>query len=341
MKRGILVGLVLGALLTGCDNAAVETYDPASSFDPKLTILLPEEKGLGTVPYRPSGELSIELQAEIPALCKPIRADVELITPSQPEGAKVRDVVTLTPQEPCEKLAGTVKLAWPEAGEVEVRATLAGTSRVQRIVFDAPELDLFVDREKGQLEGLGFHYPFCVEASAVEGTRFQLQIKGATLKEGDAASLPLKPGRCGNGLLSSERTRRTTYYEGELVANAAEFEVGAVLIGAPRVQAEPERVTLQHPGVLELDVQPGVAALPDAGEVLDVVVHATLGGTRASRIPVRIETVPETAVLPASGTTDINGTLRTSIVVPKDALGLRIDAIAGDVRRGITLHRAP
>jgi hypothetical protein len=217
---------------------------------------------------------------------------------------------------------------------------LAGTSVVRTIVYDAPALDIAVDTAKGQIEGLGFHYPFCVESSAGEGTRFQLQLKGATLAEGDATSLPLKPGRCGDGLLSPERTKRTTRYEGELVANAAEFEVGAVLIGAQRVQAKPEHVEVRPPGLLELGVQPGVETLPDAGEVLDVEIIATLGGTRASRIPVRIETVPETAVLPASGATDTNGTLRTSIVVPKDALGLRIDAIAGGVRRGITLHRA-
>ncbi|NRD44925.1 hypothetical protein HRD50_10440 [Corallococcus exiguus] len=209
-------------------------YDakPEAEFDPGLTLVFPDRQPNGTLPLKSGGTFKVRLDAFIPHLCEPITATVELVTAAAPEDAKVSALATLSPQSPCEQVAGEVELAWPEGGEVLVRATLAGAIREERVAF---------------------------------GTR----------------------------------------------------------------------------GVLELRVDPAQAVLPAAGEVVEVTVLATLDGVSAPGIPIRVEAVPATQVLPATGVSDARGAFRASILVPVDTLGMRIDAIAGSVRTGVTLRVAP
>lgn len=352
MNCARFAGVLWALLMSGCggNNKEVEGYAQDAEFNPRLSIAFVKERDeaevpgeLATLPFRNNGAFSVRLAAVIPNLCKPIEADVELITPNRPEGATVVAKATLVPQEPCENLAGDVRLAWPEGGDVQVRATLAGFTEVKGISFDPPEVALQVDTVNGQREGLGFRYKFCIESSVKEGTA-ELRLKNATLEGGaDARSLPLSKGRCpsltgdAKPLLDSPRA---SHFQGTLLAGAAEFDVGAALVGTSKV-AEPQHVVVQTPGRLELRVEPAVEFLPDAGEVVEVTVFATLGGAPPYNIPIRIETVPYTQVLPAAGFTDAQGSFRTTLLVPKDTLGLRIDAVAGGVRSGRTLHRAP
>ncbi|RKH83479.1 hypothetical protein D7Y27_13655 [Corallococcus sp. AB004] len=225
----------MSVLLAGCGgNETVKGYDakPEAEFDPGLTLVFPDRQPNGTLPLKSGGTFKVRLDAFIPHLCEPITATVELVTAAAPEDAKVSALATLSPQSPCEQVAGEVELAWPEGGEVLVRATLAGAIREERVAF---------------------------------GTR----------------------------------------------------------------------------GVLELRVDPAQAVLPAAGEVVEVTVLATLDGVSAPGIPIRVEAVPATQVLPATGVSDARGAFRASILVPVDTLGMRIDAIAGSVRTGVTLRVAP
>ncbi|RKG71291.1 hypothetical protein D7W79_30875 [Corallococcus exercitus] len=222
-------------MLGGCGgNETVEGYDanPEAPFEPELTLGFPDIQPTGTLPLQSGGTFKVRLEASIPHLCEPISATVELVTAAVPEGAKVSALATLSPQSPCDRVAGEVELAWPEGGEVLVRATLAGATREARVTF---------------------------------GTR----------------------------------------------------------------------------GVLELRVDPAQAVLPAAGELVEVTVLATLDGVSAPGIPIRVEALPATQVLPATGVSDVHGTFRASILVPKKTLGMRIDAIAGSVRTGVTLRVAP
>lgn len=352
MSAARIAGVLMAVLLSSCggNNATVEGYAPSTEFNPQLAIEFVKERDeaqvsgeLATLPFRANGVFSVRLSAVIPHLCKPIEADVELITPSRPEGATVTAKATLVPQDPCEKLAGEVRLAWPAGGEVQVRATMAGFTEVKTLSFDPPELAIQVDTEQGRLEGLGFHYPFCIESSAKEGG-VELRLQNATLEGGaDPKSLPLSPGRCPAlkpGAPPLVKSPRASHFKGTLLAGGAEFDVGAALLGTSKV-AEPLHVEAQTPGKLELRVEPHVAFLPKPGEVVEVTVFATLGGALSAGIPLRIETVPTTQVLPAAGVTDEKGTFHASILVPKDTLGMRIDAIAGAVRQGKTLPPAP
>ncbi|MDC0711424.1 hypothetical protein POL68_23335 [Stigmatella sp. ncwal1] len=326
------IRFVLTGLLLACGGKEAE-----EAFDPQLSIHFPEEGGLGTLPFRTKGDFTVRLGAVIPGLCKPVQADVELITPSKPEGATVVAQATLVPQEPCEELAGEVRLAWPEAGEVQVRATLGGFAEVATISVDTPAVAIGVDTERGNREGLGFRYPFCIESSAAAGQVQLLLQNAALLGGGDAAHLSLSAGGCPARLLASPRA---THYGGTLLVTSAAFGVGAALLGTS-VVTEPKQFQSEPPGTLALDVAPGVEELPPAGEVLDVTVSAALDGVAAYNVPIRIETVPATQVLPASGFTDTAGTFRASLIVPAYIQGMRIDAIAGGIRSGRTLRRIP
>ncbi|MBZ4416195.1 hypothetical protein [Myxococcus sp. RHSTA-1-4] len=227
--------LMLWVVLAGCGgNETVEGYDasPDTDFDPGLSISFPEKQASGTLPLQAGGRFKVRLEAHIPHLCEPIAASVELVTAGTPEGATVSAQAKLTPQEPCDNVAGEVELAWPDGGEVLVRATLAGSTKVERATF------------------------------------------------------------------------------------------------GPR-------------DTLELGVDVDASVLPSAGEVVEVVVLARLNGVATPGIPMRLEVVPATQVLPAVGVSDGSGAFHASILVPKDTQEMRIDAISGGVRRGITVRRAP
>jgi len=341
MRFTRLVGLVLAMLVHGCDyNATVTGYDPEAKFDPQLKIDFPDKGTFNTLPFRPGGEFTVQLNAIIPHLsCKPVDAEVEMVALDKPEGAKVSARATLIPQnlEQCEHLTGYAHLSWPEGGRVQVRATLAGTSKEETISFDPHSLVINVDTATGEREGQGFRYPFCVESSAVGGS-VELRLKNATLvADDDVTRLQLKEGTCKPEEADS---RRASHYEGELLTSAAEFDVGATLVGTT-VVAEPRHIPAKHPGTLQLRVEPSTATLPEAGDVVEVTVFATFDEAVAPEIPIRLEVIPATQVLPVSGLTDTQGIFRASIVVPKDTLGMRIDAVAGGVRGGKTLNRTP
>ncbi|NOK08020.1 hypothetical protein [Corallococcus exercitus] len=346
MKLMAFVGCVLVMLMQGCGdftvdpNAVVPGYDPHAEFDPQLEIDFPDKGTFNTLPFRSGGEFTVRLKAVIPHLsCKPVDANVDMVALDKPEGARVSARATLIPLdlEKCEDLSGDVKLSWPGAGKVQVRATLAGTSKEETISFDPLSLVIQVDTDTGGREGLGFRYPFCVESSSVGGN-LELRLKNATLLgDGDVTRLPLKVGTCKP---EENEPRRASHFKGELLTSSAEFDVGAALVGTTLV-ADPQHIQARYPGVLQLRVEPSVETLPDAGSVVDVTVVATLGGAVAAGIPIRLEVVPDTELLPVSGLTDAQGLFRASILVPKDTLGMRIDAVAGSVRSGKTLATAP
>ena len=91
-------------------------------------------------------------------------------------------------------------------------------------------------------------------------------------------------------------------------------------------------------GPLELNLFATPAKLPVAGGIVLVTVETLVAGQRLQGVPVIIQTLPTgVSVLPASFASDESGSGVVSLLVPAGVPELRVDALSGSTRRGITL----
>jgi hypothetical protein len=97
------------------------------------------------------------------------------------------------------------------------------------------------------------------------------------------------------------------------------------------------RVSIGTPPQLALTVTAEPATLPAPGSIVLVTVAATSGAAAAAGVPVALAALPATQVLPSPATTDASGIAQVRVLVPAGALELRIEAVAGSARAGVTL----
>lgn len=301
-------------------------------FAPALTVSFPDARDGGTLPFEPGGRIRVHLGADAGHLCGVLRANVELVLSAAPPDAGFRAVATLWPQDVdgCAGHQGEVLLFHPEGGTVDVRASIAGAVNWKTAPLDAPRLAIAFGTE--ERDGLAVRVPVCVETNAIKGT-ITLQLSGAQLRTGSPASQAATPGSCpdGGGL---------SFASFVAVSSRARFDALASLDGA---QLDPVRESHTLGTAIE-PVEVKVTSdsdggLPDAGALVQITAAVTVAGVPAGNTPVQFEVVPAASLLPAAVTTDELGYARTWLLVPDKASALRVDAVVGGTRDGLTLTR--
>ena len=105
--------------------------------------------------------------------------------------------------------------------------------------------------------------------------------------------------------------------------------------GVGRVVEEDISLGPSVPVSLSLAAVPGT--LPPAGSLVQITVTATIAGTPVPGVPISLQIVPTAQFQPTQGATGPDGLLVAYVVVPPGAQALRVDAVSGQIRSGITL----
>ncbi|HYO68194.1 MAG TPA: hypothetical protein VEU33_19155, partial [Archangium sp.] len=227
-------------------------------------------------------------------------------------------------------------LAYPPGGTITLRVTGAGGERSFPIQIDPPRVALTFGNS--ELEGGRLKVSLCIESSAASGT-VDLKLQQGVLGSGaDMASLTLEAGTCAEPpLIDSPRhsmRRVDIFATGEQVtASVALAGVG----GVTATQSKP--VTPPEPVALALTSFPTTFSAPR--DVVEITAVATLMGQPVEGVPVRFETVPPTDLAPVTTLTNAAGEAKTNVQVPRGAVAVRVDAIAGPTRAGVTVRQAP
>ena len=199
------------------------------------------------------------------------------------------------------------------------------------MVLDTPRVTVTVGQKRR--EALQLAYPVCVASNARSGT-IDLQLTGATFTGGGAT----RSGLLQDTACTVDADDSVSFLESTVYTTSEQFRVEAALVGTSARGSHDEAV-LSSVGVLALELDAGTSVLPVGPDVLEVTVMALIDSVPAADVPVRFESLPTTQLLPVSLVTDAAGRATTRVLVPKDVPAMRVDAIAGDVRAGLTIRR--
>lgn len=309
----------------------VSCGEPARLSEARIHLSFPGARPDGTLPFEPGGSFDIQLIAEVPDLVGPMRARVFLVPVLRPEGSVGETVVGLRGEPGGGRAIGSGRLSWPGGGAVAVRAELG--EFVDEQLANLDEARLAIQLGSSVHEGSFVGVPVCVETSATKGL-ISLKAKNGTFAPmGDTVQLPLKDARCpGFPLGEGGHFKSVT---ATVSTGSKQVEVDATLddtgLSAHAVQ---DVAALQD---LVLDIEANPPVLPPAGQVIEVFVTARNSGVAVANVPVSLELAPTAVVLPAQIATDAQGIARFSIIAPEGMPHLRVDAVSGGVRHGITL----
>lgn len=328
--RALVKMCLVGLLALSCAPGELRTLSPS------VEISAGDE--LETLPWVPGGKFKVKVTVPKPTsgrLCGPLNARAEITTPTLEPSAVTTSNFALRQEGECGALEGLTELGWPAGGEFQVRVTVAGEEQVFNLRMDVPEVR--VVRGEQTREGAQLRIPLCVISSAERGA-VTLTVEGGTLDDGQLVRrINLGQTRCEDQqALNGPRLR---WASAVLFTTSERATVRVDLEGRAShvlpVELLPE---LQS---LDLSVTTEPDTLPPPGSVFAVTVVATLVGKAADGVPVRLETTPMAEVLPAAGITNSQGAFVAHIAVPEGATSMRIDAISGPLRRGITVPPSP
>ncbi len=92
----------------------------------------------------------------------------------------------------------------------------------------------------------------------------------------------------------------------------------------------------EPPSSASVRLTPRPAVLPPPGRLVEIGVQIS-GGASVASVPVSLELVPPTPIVPSSPVTDRDGGVTVRFIVPPDATTMRVEAVAGGARDGVTL----
>jgi hypothetical protein len=317
-------------LLCACPDL---TQSP-EGYGPMLEVTFPDHRADGTLPFEPGGRLLTHLKAtSLGKLCGPIRATVELVDPQTLPDAGGRGQAVLSPQDDggCgDDHEGDALLFFPPGGPVGVRASIAGAIKFESAALDSPTLSVNFGGESR--DGLSIRVPVCIDTNVVKGTT-TVQLSGATVSGAASGQLPVLEKGCDGG--TDHHSSFTA------VASRGQIEVVASLDGTLRVAERKSQALASSFTPVTVVVRSDPTFLPDAGGLLSITATVAIPDVDAGikNIPVVFEMVPMGQLLPAATTTDPLGEAHTTVLVPPDVTQVRVDAIAGGVRNGITVSR--
>lgn len=317
--------LLLAVTLASCD---LTPLPPA--FTPQPRITFPQDDG--GIPYFAGGPFLVQLSVTSPNLDAPnARGLLELVAPDSPDGGTKSIVISFQTQD-AGTLVGTTQLTWPPGGPIAVRATFGGNISERMAPLD-PLLLGILPLGAGAPSGLGISFPVCVESTAAGGT-IALTLTNATTTAGaSSTNLELTSGGCSSPVVGP--ARQLTHAQTKIVTTRQAFSLSANLVGT---SASAVASGIANPITdVQLEIDAGTTVLPVAGSILAVSVRTLSRGSVLSGVVVTFETEPPTQVLPPSIVTDEGGGGSVSVLVPDASVNLRIDALAGQTRAGITL----
>lgn len=285
----------------------------------------------GVVPFKPGGPVEVEVRAEMPGLCTATHATVEVVTPTaNPPTA----TATLNPVDGC-TLAGRTTLFWPDAGDIIVRAKLGADTALGAVTIVVPTIGIAVSAPAR--DGTELVYDVCVATTSAAGD-VKLALTGAALPIGTAATLALRDGDCGFSDAPSGAGVKHAWWS--VRTSSESFSVDAALVDTKVTATRTVKVGPAEPVMLSVCALP--ATLPAAGKLVELTVTALIAGVPTENVPIGIETLPGgVVVMPTKFVTDVDGVGRATLLVPTNALEMRVEAVSGGTRSGITLAPAP
>lgn len=321
--------LAAASLCFACQERRHDTSEPV----PALTF---DAGDSGFVPYGRGGSFDVSVRLEFSDLVTEPEVTIETVVPSDPAApAPVKLTLKAAEASATGVFIGTARLAYLKAGQVTLRIHSSGLVRDEHVEIEVPAFSLNVDEASNTLN-------LC---SNVTGGDVDVSIRSgafspdattahATLRAVDAAG----PQVCDAGEFT---IRTTTAFQ--LASPVQNVAVEGVLTGTDFRFAASSLSGKSIPLVqLALSVDPdgGPQKLPDAGELIGLLVTATTGqpSVPARGLAVSFASLPTAPFLPQVSLTDDAGQARATLLSP-GGRAVRVQVTAGSASDAITVSQ--